>query len=321
MAPVAFLSHSTKDASLAERVARDLRQVGVDVWYSAWEIKPGDSLRRKIDAGIDTATHFLVLLTPASLASEWVQTELDAGLVNRIEDRCRLVPILSGITGEQVPATLRGIRWVRLDPYDHGLRELIEACHGVSVKPPLGEVPAWATERPLAGVGLSPNGQRLAEWLNQHSNEGHSYDLFKRDEIMQDLSFTPEQAGMAASELSDAGMVKLVVDTGSGPAGFSYLKPRPQLFFRTDAALRGWNTKKDAVELAAAMLNSGRDSVALADMDRHLGWGPRRINPAADYLCVNGYVRESRTMGSAPYTYSDAFVTHRTRRFVESSRG
>src|SRR4029079_16466959 len=98
MAALAFLSHSTTDASIAEAIAQDLSMNGVKVWYDKWAIKPGESLRRKIDEGIDQATHFLVLVTPASLASEWVQTELDAGLVNRIAGRCRLIPIVSGIT-------------------------------------------------------------------------------------------------------------------------------------------------------------------------------------------------------------------------------
>jgi hypothetical protein len=321
MAPLAFLSHATKDSELAGTLARDLINAGVDVWYSEWEIKPGESLRRRIDAGIDKATHFLVLLTPASLVSEWVQTELDAGLVNRISGKCRLIPILSAISSEQVPATLRGVRWVRLDPYADGLRQLLEACHDVSAKPPLGEAPTWARESPLPGTGLSTNAQRLAAWLNEHSKDGHSFDIFERDPILKDLGFTPEQAGMAASELSDAGMVKLIVTSGSGPAGFSDIQPRPQLFFRTDLALRGWDTKKDALALAAAMLNSGGDQAGLADMDRHLGWGPRRINPAADYLSAHGYVERSKSFGSLPYTYIHAFLTHRTRRFVESGRG
>ncbi len=136
-APAAFLSHATADHDVAHRLARDLRQHGVDVWYAEWEIRPGDSLRQKIDEGIDRATHFLVLLTSASLTSKWVQTELDAGMVNRIEGKCRLIPVLHGLRGEQVPATLRGLLWVELEPYEAGLEKLIGACHDVSLRPPL----------------------------------------------------------------------------------------------------------------------------------------------------------------------------------------
>jgi hypothetical protein len=45
--PKAFVSHSTQDRSFVERFAADLRTRGIDAWYSAWEIKPGDSIRRR----------------------------------------------------------------------------------------------------------------------------------------------------------------------------------------------------------------------------------------------------------------------------------
>ena len=239
--PAAFLSHSGIDAAAAGQLARDLRGQGVDVWYAEWEIKPGDSLRRKIDEGIDRATHFLVLLTPASLKSEWVQTELDAGLVRKISGACRLIPILSGIAADEVPATLRGLKWVQLEPYEGGLRQFVEVCHDVSIKPPLGAPPPWAIGSPLGALGLSTAAQRVAAWINSHSTDGTAYDVFDRDVLMRELALTAEQAGMAASELSDAGYVKLIVDSGSGPAGFSNVLPTPLLFFRTDPVLQGWD--------------------------------------------------------------------------------
>src|SRR5262245_20392755 len=102
--PAAFLSHATADAELARRLAVDLRNRGVDVWYAEWELRPGDSLVRRIEDGIDRATHFLVLLTPASLKSEWVRTELDAGLIKRISGKCRVIPIVSGTSADELPA-------------------------------------------------------------------------------------------------------------------------------------------------------------------------------------------------------------------------
>jgi hypothetical protein len=320
--PIAFLSHSSADAELAERLARDLLQQGVDVWYSQWEIKAGDSLRRKIDEGIDQANFFLVLLTPNSLKSEWVQTELDAGMVKRIEGACRLIPILWGIERGDVPVTLRALLWVSLEDYDDGLRKLLEACHDVSTKPPLGGVPAWARQRPLEGLPLSAHAQRMAAWINQHSEDGTRYQHFERDEIFKDLELTPDEAGMAASELEDCGWVELDVDTGSGPAGFSSLQPLPELFFRTDPVLQGWDPEADAVALAAAMINVARsDCVNLDEVDKHLAWGPRRLNPAADYLAAHGYVNPSRSVGSAPYTYANALLSHRTRRLAQTAFG
>ena len=91
-----------------------------------------------------------------------------------------------------------------LDPYDRGFRRLIEVCHDVSTKPPLGQAPAWARERPLAGADLSPDAQRMAASLNEHSEVGVQYDYFERDALLTDLGLTPEQAAMVASELEDS---------------------------------------------------------------------------------------------------------------------
>src|SRR6185369_8771886 len=95
-------------------------------------------------------------------------------------------------------------------------------------------------------------GQQLAVWINTHSTHGHCYEYFHRDQIMNDLGLTAEELGMAASELQDTGYVKLMVDSGSGPARFSRVYARPHLFFETDRLLHGWNPRQDAVALAAA---------------------------------------------------------------------
>jgi hypothetical protein len=176
-APVAFLSHSSENSSIAKRVATDLRSQGVDTWFDQWEIRPGDSLRQKIDEGIEKASFFLVLLTPESLKSKWVQVELDAGMVKRIQGTCRLIPILLGVPEEQLPPTLRGIVWVRLDDYREGLRQLIEVCHGIKTKPPLGPSPrrdaspAGGTEE-IAMPREEPEASKYASWVAtmRHAN-------------------------------------------------------------------------------------------------------------------------------------------------------
>jgi hypothetical protein len=112
--------------------------------------------------------------------------------------------ILSGIAASEVPATLRGLKWVQLEPYEQGLRQLVEVCYDVSIKPPLGDPPPWAIERPLESLGLSANAQRLAAWINAHSTDGTAYEIFERDALIRELELTAQEIGMAASELSDA---------------------------------------------------------------------------------------------------------------------
>ena len=48
-----FISHASEDKNEVVRpLAEALRQGGLDVWYDEFELKIGDSLRRKIDSGL-----------------------------------------------------------------------------------------------------------------------------------------------------------------------------------------------------------------------------------------------------------------------------
>lgn len=65
--PRAFLSYGWEDRSLAEKIATAMQANGIDTWWAEWCIRPGDSLRRKIDEGLGDCTHFIVLMTPTSI--------------------------------------------------------------------------------------------------------------------------------------------------------------------------------------------------------------------------------------------------------------
>ena len=47
---------------------------GIDTFFDAWEIRSGDSLWQRTDAGIEGCTHFLVFLSPTSLIKPWTPT-------------------------------------------------------------------------------------------------------------------------------------------------------------------------------------------------------------------------------------------------------
>jgi hypothetical protein len=78
-----FISHATEDKeTLVRPLALALQERGVRVWYDEFELKLGDSLRRKIDAGLAQSRFGVVVLSPAFFAKNWPQYELD-GLVTR----------------------------------------------------------------------------------------------------------------------------------------------------------------------------------------------------------------------------------------------
>lgn len=90
-----FLSHSSVDKPFVRKLAADLRRAGFYVWVDEAEIKVGDSLIEKIEAGIDSTDFLGVVLSSNSLKSEWVTREVRIALSQEIAGRrVKVLPIL-----------------------------------------------------------------------------------------------------------------------------------------------------------------------------------------------------------------------------------
>lgn len=74
-----FLSHAFEDKdTIARPLYRALVANGVTVWFDEAELLLGDSLRRRIDAGLAKCRFGIVILSPKFLNKHWPQRELDA---------------------------------------------------------------------------------------------------------------------------------------------------------------------------------------------------------------------------------------------------
>ena len=92
-APV-FVSYSHTDKAKVEPLVSELRRVGVRV-LGDWDFRPGDSLQTKIAHSIGRAGYLLVMLSPQSVTSPWVEKELQIGMNRELKDRrVYVLPIL-----------------------------------------------------------------------------------------------------------------------------------------------------------------------------------------------------------------------------------
>jgi hypothetical protein len=85
--PSIFLSHTSIDKPFVEKLAYDLRKVGVNVWFDKWEIKVGDSITWKIEEGIRENEFLGIVLSQEALKSEWVRSELGAAWVRQMQTK------------------------------------------------------------------------------------------------------------------------------------------------------------------------------------------------------------------------------------------
>ena len=70
-----FISYSHKDTNYAHRLADTLRAEGFDVWIDA-RIDYGSQWPLEIQKQLDSCDAFILIMTPRSYASDWVQSEL-----------------------------------------------------------------------------------------------------------------------------------------------------------------------------------------------------------------------------------------------------
>ena len=58
-----FISHSHQDKDFVDKLAGQLVMNKAYVWLDRWEIKVGDSLLDKVQAGIKSASALLIILS------------------------------------------------------------------------------------------------------------------------------------------------------------------------------------------------------------------------------------------------------------------
>lgn len=97
-----FISHASEDKHFARPLAEHLVARGYSVWYDEFELKLGDSLREKIDAGLGSSKHGLVILSPDFFRKEWPARELDGLLSVQTVSGNNLLPIWHNVGFEEV---------------------------------------------------------------------------------------------------------------------------------------------------------------------------------------------------------------------------
>ena len=129
--PKVFISYSHQDRDFAERLAGDLSGHGIIVWWDEWGIRVGDSLLSKLQQGIIASSYLAIVLSPESVASSWVQEELNLALHRQLQERRVFVlPIL--FRECEVPPFLAEKKYADFsDDYDAGLQELLSAIQPI----------------------------------------------------------------------------------------------------------------------------------------------------------------------------------------------
>ncbi len=71
-----YLSYTREDATFADLLAGDLRDAGSEIWRDTERIDDGQDWAKAIEEARDAADVFVLLLSPAAAASEWVREDI-----------------------------------------------------------------------------------------------------------------------------------------------------------------------------------------------------------------------------------------------------
>lgn len=288
--PRVFLSYTSDDAALAERIATALQANGIETWWDKWCIAAGDSLRQKIDTGLGDCTHFLVLLTPQSVGKPWVNQEMDAGLVRKLSNKCSFLPVRHKLPPQDLPPLLSGMHAPEVSA-DEDIAQLINDIHGISRKPKLGPRPHAHAAEATTQTGYSAAANAVACYFVENSKYGRFGDpIIDVEPLAQETGLTIDDTKDALFELSaffkDTKIHALV---------------KASLFTEFDRHWKPWDPREDAQKLAADIMNNSdlpADSKAIAE---RYGWEPRRLNPAAHYLFERGLLVDYKVLGNPEF--------------------
>ncbi|MBN1762715.1 MAG: toll/interleukin-1 receptor domain-containing protein [Methanomicrobia archaeon] len=316
--PGAFLSYSHVDKNYATRIAKDLSQNGIDVWFDKWEISPGDSLIQKIfSEGLADSDFFLILLSASSTQSKWVTEELDAAIVNKITGVIRIIPII--IESCNIPLPLRSLRWVDLSKdYDEGILTLLKAMHRVSEKPPVGTPPNYVTSLKQSVGGLSKSASTIGFLLLSRPLDSTGFEKSYHAKVLQSMTpfLSADDLNDAVDELESYGLVKTIKVSGTAPYSFFQISPTYALYlhFKEDLDYDPYEDIKAVASAVAAKGKLNGDQIQFI-----VKLPPVRINRAVSYLEDYGMVQVLKYSGTAPYNFGQLIATRHTRNFVQEN--
>jgi hypothetical protein len=98
-----FISHASEDKdAVARPLAEALRKNGLTVWYDEFELKIGDSLRRKMDKGIANSNFGIIVISRDFIRKGWTNDELDGLITKAVNGEQVMLPIWHNITKREV---------------------------------------------------------------------------------------------------------------------------------------------------------------------------------------------------------------------------
>jgi len=100
-----FLSHASEDKDdVARPLALQLQERGLRVWYDEFELRIGDNLIAKLNAGINASRFGILVLSKDFFGKDWTEYELNTLESLAVTEDYIIFPIWHNISVEELRA-------------------------------------------------------------------------------------------------------------------------------------------------------------------------------------------------------------------------
>jgi hypothetical protein len=121
-----FLSHSSEDRKFATRLGELLEAHGLPYWYSERNLVGAQQWHDEIGKALGRCDWFVLVLSPAAIASRWVKHELLYALQEKSYEERIVVVEYRSAEYKKLSWTLRNFQWVDFrEDFTQGCRELL----------------------------------------------------------------------------------------------------------------------------------------------------------------------------------------------------
>jgi hypothetical protein len=145
-----FISYSTHDQEFADRLYADLQANGVRCWFAPHDMRSGKKVHEQIDEAIRVYDKLLLILSPESMASEWVGAEIYRAHEREVREGKRILfpirlcsfealrdwKLIDGDTGKDLAREIREYfipdfsNWKDHDAYKRAFDRLLKDLQG-----------------------------------------------------------------------------------------------------------------------------------------------------------------------------------------------
>jgi hypothetical protein len=115
-----FISHSWKNKTTAQKIADDLKAIGIELWLDAGNLLPGESIQSTIDAALQNIEVVLVLWSKEASESDGVAAEIYTS--SRLKKL--IIPCLLDSTSLQIHPYLQQIKGIHFNDFADGIGRL-----------------------------------------------------------------------------------------------------------------------------------------------------------------------------------------------------